>query len=155
MTFTVPTGDPSAGTVSADGITWGPSAAVTTGADGIAACSWTLGTPADAAGATQTVTAQLGSGTPLTFTASVEQVQPPDPPAPPPPVVKELDPANGTTVPVSWQDGKALRIAFDQPMLVDDLADPDPWLRAWAIPTAAKDQARIVRLKVFRTDDGW
>lgn len=151
VTFAVGTGDPSAGTVSADQASWGTTVAVTTGPDGIASCSWTLGTPADAAGFTQTVTAQLGTDAPLTFTASVEQAQPPDPP---PPVVKELDPANGTTVPGSWQDGKALRLAFDQPMLDADLADPDAWLRAWGIPPAAQDQARIVRLKVFRTDQG-
>jgi plastocyanin len=69
-------------------------AASTTGADGIATTTWTLGPAEGAQSATATVADAEGS--PVTFTATAQEDEPPPPPPPPPDAtIQVLGPAGG------------------------------------------------------------
>jgi plastocyanin len=66
----------------------------TTGADGIASTTWTLGPTVGAQSATATVADAEGS--PVTFTATAEDDEPPPPPPPPPAAtIQVLGPSGG------------------------------------------------------------
>ncbi|HEY9505117.1 MAG TPA: plastocyanin/azurin family copper-binding protein [Gemmatimonadales bacterium] len=65
----------------------------TTGADGIASATWTLGPTAGTQSATATVADAEGS--PVTFTATAEEGEPPPPPPPADATIQVLGPSGG------------------------------------------------------------
>jgi hypothetical protein len=115
--------------LSIDGVTFGDSLETKSAADGTVSVQWRLGSAAGA----QRFTATLAStGASVTARATADDV----PPAKPP-VVVEISPGNAGHVPQQWAKEPQLTVQFDQDMDPNSLANPDPWIRAWAFPINA------------------
>lgn len=115
--------------LSIDGVTFGDSLDTKSAADGTINVQWRLGS---AVGAQQFTATLASTGASVTAHANADDV----PPAKPP-VVVEISPANAGHVPQQWAKEPQLTVQFDQDMDPNSIANPDPWIRAWAFPVNA------------------